>query len=289
MLINTHTTTNKALKQEKIYIRCHMSEWQDDWPLHTHDGFELYFFIEGNASFIIGDDIYPLKPGDTLLFSGKVLHQPNPSKDNIYIRSYINFTAEFIQDLVSEDMLQMLVNLFQQPNGLLIRWNENEFKEVDALIRQIYKEREKEASGYDFMMRSLLVHLLLKIYRNSKEVYPLFTGQVQTQKESNVRRILQHVNRTYKDPLNLESIADAMHLNKYYMCHCFKEITGHTINNYLARKRVEEAKRLLRTTNEPVGQLSDQLGFSNSIHFSRLFKQHVGVSPQGYRKLNLNE
>ncbi|MDF2670592.1 MAG: AraC family transcriptional regulator, partial [Paenibacillus sp.] len=70
------------------------------------------------------------------------------------------------------------------------------------------------------------------------------------------------------------------------MCHCFKEVTGFSINNYIARKRVDEAKRLLLMSNEPVGRLSELLGFGNPIHFSRLFKQHVGVSPLVYRKHN---
>ncbi|GAB2717631.1 helix-turn-helix domain-containing protein [Paenibacillus thermoaerophilus] len=284
MAHHAHFPTNKALKRERIYIRHHVTEWQNSWPLHTHDGYEIFFFLQGNANFIIGNEIYQLQPGDMLLFSGDVLHRPNPMRDTPYIRSYVNFTADYIQELAGDDLQAKLMNLFANPNGLLIRWDEQGVKEVDHYFAMMYNEREKEAIGHEFMLQSLMVQLLLKIYRKSKDVYSLLTASTQSQKETNVRRILMYLNQNYKKSFTLEDLAGAMHLNKYYMCHCFKEVTGISINNYITRKRIDEAKKLLRLSDEPVGIMSENLGFSNPIHFSRMFKQYAGVSPQTYRK-----
>jgi YesN/AraC family two-component response regulator len=84
--------------------------------------------------------------------------------------------------------------------------------------------------------------------------------------------------------LTLDQIADGLHVNKHYICHCFKEITGFSINKYLANRRIEEAKNLLVTSNDSIGMISDGLGFNSAVHFSRLFKQYVNISPQMYRK-----
>ncbi|MCP1312477.1 helix-turn-helix domain-containing protein [Paenibacillus tyrfis] len=286
MTVHTHIPTNTALNSERIYIRYRMDDWQESWPLHTHDGYEMYFFIQGIANYIIGDDIYQLQPGDMLLFKGEVLHRVNPSVEVPYVRSYVNFTADYLQDLLSGDMLHKLLQLFEKPSGLLIRWNETELAEVDAAFKGVYQEREKETFGYEFMMPSLLAQLLLRAYRKSKEMYGTFPAPALSQKEANVRRILLYLNQNFKEEVKLERLSAVMHLNKYYMCHCFKEITGFTINSYLARKRIDEAKKLLRTGDVPVGRLAEQLGFGGAVHFSRLFKQHVGVSPQMYRKMN---
>ena len=281
-----HFPTNTALKRSRIYVRHQVSEWQDSWPLHTHDGYEIYFFHQGNVNLIIGNEIYPMQPGDMLLFSGDVLHRPNPDKEMPYIRSYVNFTADYIQEMAGEDLQAKLMSLFSHPNGLLIRWDENGASEMDQHFATMFVEREKEAIGTGFMLQSLMVQLLLKIYRKSKELYAYLTVPAQSQKESNVRRMLEYLNQNYKQPVTLEALSKAMHLNKYYMCHSFKEVTGISINHYMTRKRIDEAKKLLRLSDTPIALISELLGFSNPIHFSRMFKQYDGVSPQAYRKLH---
>ncbi len=285
MLYDIHHPTNLALKREQIYIRHRVTEWQDDWPLHTHDGFEIYFFQQGIASYIIGNDIYQLSPGDMLIFSGDVLHRVNPIRSEPYVRSYVNFTAPYLKELLSDEVLERLLSIFATPNGLLLRWDASESEEIDALLKLVYTEREKESYGYEFMMKSTLAHLLFKIYRRSKSIYLLQDPVNSSMKESNVKRVLQFINTRFHETMQLEDIANALHLNKYYMCHCFKEITGHTINNFITRRRIDEAKKLLANTNDPLTVVSEKIGFSNSIHFSRTFKQFVGVSPQQYRKL----
>lgn len=286
MAHHAHFPTNTVLKRERIYIRHQVSEWQDIWPLHTHDGYEIYFFLQGNVNLIIGNEIYQLQPGDMLLFSGDVLHRPNPMKDTPYIRSYINFTADYIQEMAGEDLQAKLLSLFGHPNGLLIRWDESGTNEMDNHFSIMFNERERGAIGNEFMMQSLMVQLLLKIYRKSKEMYALLTAPAQSQKETNVRRILMYLNQNFKNPITLDVLSGAMHLNKYYMCHSFKEITGISINNYITRKRIDEAKKLLRLSDEPIGFMFEHVGFSNPIHFSRMFKQYEGVSPQTYRKIH---
>ncbi|SDE38377.1 AraC-like ligand binding domain-containing protein [Paenibacillus sp. UNCCL117] len=286
MTYHSHFLTNKVLKRERIYIRHEVSEWQDSWPLHTHDGYEIYYFLQGNVHLIIGNEIYLLQPGDMFLFSGDVLHRPNPSKDTAYIRSYINFTADYVQEMAGADLAEKLLGLFQQPNGLLIRWDESGMDDIGSHFTALVHERERGAIGNEFMIQSLMVQLLLKIYRKSKEMYALLTAPAQSLKETNVRRILMYLNQHYRNTIALGALAKEMHLNKYYMCHCFKEITGLSINNYITRKRIDEAKKLLRLSDEAIGSMSEQLGFSNPVHFSRMFKQYAGVSPQAYRKMH---
>lgn len=286
MVHHLHFPTNTALKRERIYIRHHMTEWQDSWPFHTHDGYEVYLFHQGNVNVIVGNEIYQMQPGDMLLFSGEVLHRPNPAQDVPYVRSYINFMADYIQEMAGENLHTKLIGLFSQPNGLLIRWDDKGLSDIDAHFAALIQEREKEAIGNEFMLQSLMVQLLLKIYRRSKEMYALLTAPTQSQKETNVRRILQYLNQYYKNAISLEGLSKEMHLNKYYMCHSFKEVTGLSINNFITRRRIEEAKKLLRLSDEPVGNMSEHLGFTNPVHFSRMFKQHAGVSPQVYRKMH---
>lgn len=284
-----HTPTNLALKSSGIYVRSNVDEWQYQWPVHTHLGLEVYLFIQGNANYVIEDDIYELFPGDMLLFRGSAIHRVNPLKGVRYVRSYINFMPSFLEEHVPPELYSPLYSLFTSPSGLRIRWSPDEREEMERCFSMLHQEREREAFGYNYMLKTQLTQLLLRIYRKSKHLLEMPPNQQHSPGQVNVRRILQHLNQNFTDNAGLDELAKRLHLSKYYMCHCFKEVTGYTINNYLMRKRVEEAKKLLLTNDDSISSISEKLGFNTTIHFSRTFKQYAGVSPQIYRKVSADK
>lgn len=279
-----HTPTNMALQAQGIYVRADASDWQYSWPVHTHEGLEIYYFIQGSSHYVIGNEVYDLVPGDMLLFRGSTIHRANPSKDIPYIRSYVNFTEAFLQGYLEESLYDKMLATFGNESGLLIRWNTLERDGIEQLYRSLAREYESELFGSASYIKTLLIQLLIKIYRKSIFLAEYVHSQKLSHTQINVRRILQYINHNFRESINLTNLSKTLHLNKYYMCHSFKEVTGFTINNYLMSKRIEEAKKILKSTDEPIGVISDKLGFNTTVHFSRLFKQHEGVSPQNYRK-----
>ncbi len=283
MIDYTDINTNQLLEKDKIHMKNKVNSQKDKWVLHSHDGFEIFYFHEGIASYIIGDGVYQLSPGDMLVFNGQLLHRANPSKRQPYIRSFLNFLPSYLEGYIPRNTLQEILTHLDNTNGLRIQWGVSERNEIETYFSRISAERERCIPGYETMIKSYLSQLLIKILRKSIESEFTLIGHEISQKEKHVNRILNFINQKYKESLSLDIIADALHLNKYYMCHCFKEVTGITINKFLANRRIDEAKKLLLSTGEPITKISEMLGFKNAIHFSRLFKQYIEISPQSYR------
>jgi AraC-like DNA-binding protein len=101
------------------------------------------------------------------------------------------------------------------------------------------------------------------------------------------RRLLRArdaMDRSYADALDIEALADSVHLSRAHFIRSFRETFGETPHRYLQRRRVERAMSLLRETNRPVTEICLEVGFWSLGTFSRTFNDIVGCSPKAYRE-----
>lgn len=96
--------------------------------------------------------------------------------------------------------------------------------------------------------------------------------------------VANYVQQHLSEPIRAGNIAKELFISRPYLSAKFKEESGQTLTDFIQKERTEEAKRLLRYTDKPSSAISTYLGFSSQGHFSRVFKKHVGCTPQEYRK-----
>ena len=83
--------------------------------------------------------------------------------------------------------------------------------------------------------------------------------------------------------------ADELNLSANYFGDLIKKETGKSASEYIHLKLIDVAKERILDANKSVSEIAYELGFKYPQHFSRVFKQHVGLSPQEYRSSsNLN-
>ena len=80
--------------------------------------------------------------------------------------------------------------------------------------------------------------------------------------------------------------AGELNLSSNYFGDLVKKETGKTAQEYIQSKLIDEAKERIFDQNKSVSQIAYELGFKYPQHFTRLFKQRVGQSPNEYRNLN---
>jgi AraC family transcriptional regulator, regulatory protein of adaptative response / methylphosphotriester-DNA alkyltransferase methyltransferase len=77
--------------------------------------------------------------------------------------------------------------------------------------------------------------------------------------------------------------AEQQHVHPTHLSNTIKEQTGFSPCDWINTLYLDEAKRLLATTQLTIAQISEQLSFGEATNFSKYFKKHVGISPKGYR------
>jgi len=93
-------------------------------------------------------------------------------------------------------------------------------------------------------------------------------------------------NNLFSSQLNLQAVAKHIHYSPSYTMTAFKNEMGITVHEYIQRCKIECACKLLLTHS--VTETAMILCYSSSQHFSKVFKEHTGISPSEFIKINRN-
>ena len=101
-----------------------------------------------------------------------------------------------------------------------------------------------------------------------------------------VQRALEYISVNYEKNFSNSELAKIGNLSVSRFEHLFKEETGISLGAYRQRLRIENAKNLLTSTDLTVSEISELVGFGDSLYFSRIFKSKTGLSPTEYRQIS---
>lgn len=90
----------------------------------------------------------------------------------------------------------------------------------------------------------------------------------------------------YSGRITGQEIAAQMNMGYEALRKRFRVYTGISVGQYAIQVRVNRAKELLLRSDLPLEKLAVQLGYPDCFSFCKQFKQHTGVSPSGFRKMN---
>ncbi|QUL53452.1 helix-turn-helix domain-containing protein [Paenibacillus tritici] len=92
-------------------------------------------------------------------------------------------------------------------------------------------------------------------------------------------------NHLYEN-IPISVLAEKTSLNENYLSQLFKKETGLNITQFIHQEKVEEAKKLLELTSNPITFIATKLNFYDQTHFNKIFKRYTGFTPKQYRNKN---
>lgn len=123
-------------------------------------------------------------------------------------------------------------------------------------------------------MRS--AHMLLWLC----ELLETLTGE----EEPLVKRVEHYLEGHLDRPLSLDELSAALGIDKYRLCHAYKQATGETVMGALRQLRMRRAQRLLLTGVHTVGEISTLCGYDSPSYFIKHFKEATGLTPRAFRE-----
>lgn len=158
-----------------------------------------------------------------------------------------------------------LVFLNDAASALHLQIGNLEFVEFGEKIAKLFLLEDKQKAVEEYIEA-----LLLKKTENS--YHP------------GVQRSLEYMEENFSQPLTLKEIAGHVAMNETYLSNLFKKETGVGVVDYLNRIRIQEAKKLLLSTNDKNYEIGEKVGIPNASYFSTIFKKETGMTIQEFRR-----
>lgn len=125
----------------------------------------------------------------------------------------------------------------------------------------------------------------LNITGQLKEVYE----QHHPQTDERIKKMLDYIDRNYKEDLKLEDLATEFNFNYHYLSAYFNRQMREGFSGYLNRVRTDKACCLLKEKEMTIAQISSEVGYSDHSYFCRVFKKIMGTSPSEWRREQAHE
>ena len=98
-----------------------------------------------------------------------------------------------------------------------------------------------------------------------------------------VLSIIQYLEEHYCEEVSLDSISQAVHLNKTYISTAFKRETGENVSDCLQRLRVQRAEQLLEKSAMSIREIAQYVKIDDPAYFAKVFRKYKGMTPTDYR------
>lgn len=249
---------------------------------HSHPYYEIYYFHSGRCNYVIGSNVYTLEPGDLIIMHGMTLHTPNPDIRIPYIRSIFHFHPHLLYEFFQRPYLEPLLRPFEELRNIRIQTGTRRAEIEEALVRMgmLYNDPQSSDEGRFLIQFVDFLYIIKELCMNT----PTAPAAKHSGKERYVQSVIHFIEEHFREEITMEDLERKLHISRHYLARIFKSWTGWTVFQYLFRRRVNQAKLLLLLEDAlTISQISESVGFKHHSHFSRVFKQLEGCTPEQYR------
>lgn len=160
-------------------------------------------------------------------------------------------------------------------------------RDVTNTIREKAESMQPDGADYSGLRECLNVVSFEEYIRQLSEFLNMCREQNGKEEKNFFLQIRDYVDQNICDPnLTNGKIADRFKISEVYLSRYFKSNYSGGLLNYITKKRIDMAKIILKETDKTLNEISEAVGFSNSLTMLRAFKKHEGITPTQYREIN---
>lgn len=290
-------------ESKKNYIFSSLSELMSMGPRppHSHDFYELTVVLSGEIKLQIENDMITYQAGECCLCNKNIHHREIFDTDFEIV--LFMFKEEYIRSLLEKDILYsengtaytnktFFHHLFVE-NQKISFYNAKEYidfhikSQFDSdsfleLLNAILLEIAGTRPGKSYMMQGYFCRFIAMI--GDETAYHIESHKAKLSKEETLLYQISLLLEQQSGRISRTELEQKLNYNSDYLNRIVKKYTGKTLSEYGKIFMLKEAARMLQNTNQKIGDICEELGYTNRSFFNRLFIERYGMTPTEYRK-----
>ncbi len=253
--------------------------------LHFHNCLEIGICHSDSGFLEFGEEVVPFKAGDITFISRNIPHTTYSSKGESSLWSYIYISPDDLLKGAFGSLSPYSEIYYEMNQNIQMVLDRENYSDIYYLVRQILEEMDKKELNYQFSVKGLILSLFMKLLR----VYADRSNKQTTSRQSHENAIviapaLEYIREKYMMDFGIEDLAKECHLSQTHFRRMFHEIMNTSPLDYLNTTRILQACTLLRTTEDSILSVSEQVGFRSVSSFNRHFSEKMGAQPSEWRR-----
>lgn len=252
---------------------------------HYHDNIELTLYEHSACRVFCQENWYEICDGSLLWLPRYSIHRVDYMGTERNTRLQLLLQPEVLQPALAAMGGEALLHKEKMDkchHRILKPAQVQDFLRRFTELQKIYNSwQENPTPVNNCVLQAQLIWLLFEVFacmeEDSDEQKPL------AQSNRYVKQAIKYVDSHFAQTISLDLLAEQLHIDKYYLCHVFKQHVGLTIVKYAQYRRVIEAQKMMLYSDKPMDEIASACGFNCRQHFYKVFKEVTGYPPGQYK------
>ncbi len=266
-----------------------------------HEGFEVYFVMNGTLNVEIEDTFYQLKKYDAIIMNqncksmiqdGENLMLLTITMSRDYLQKnnlmkaikVLSYKSRYEDDF--KDAEYVLLHAKDIPKGSAETQDTGVNavgckEDIEKLLHQFHTEMTKKIIGYEQIVPGLLMRLFYSI--TNENLYEIEKVKEQALAGEDLAENIKMYLDENKRRVTMEELTGIFHYNRNFLSKVFLENMNLSIKTYNNQVCMKEAKKLLEETDLPVALIAERLGFMSRSQFYKVYEEQFGCTPKSTR------
>jgi len=253
-------------------------------PIKT-DHYAVILCIRGTCSKTVGAFTFTVKPMTLHIVSPRYITSFENASDDLLLYM-VMFKKEFIADsLIKQSALDPLMDL-NPACPPIYSLPVASYEKIKGLYQNMDMEYRENRPFYLQIIRLKLIELLYEVNRAFEKCTDSKSHHQLSRQYTLFVEFRNLVEEHFLTKKTVQEYADMLHVSAKHLSEVVKQETGKNALQIIHGRMYLEARILLSTSSMSVKEISDQLNFDTSSHFSRFFKKYADENPTEFKKLS---